>query len=183
MSRTGPEISSHSSTRGLLRRTRLSYFFPACLDLFDCGGRDIMLPQLTQNLLPSGLSNPQLGHFSNPPLARGGPPRLTPHSPQNFWPSGFLAPQLGHFNAIPPIPSQLGHFFLLGLPFRCLLICSLIFRFLLFGNLSWVIVLPPSSQCPFFPMQFAQTQWDTNLGVQPKINPCRRLELSRQKES
>jgi hypothetical protein len=123
-----------------------------------------MLPQLTQNLLPSGLSNPQLGHFSSPALGRSGPLRLTPHSPQNFWLSGFLNPQLGHFVAIPPIPSNLCYFFLLGLPFRCFSIRSSILRFLLLGNLSWVIAPPPSPECPFFPMLFAGTLWMLSPG-------------------
>jgi len=150
---------------GNRHRARLSYSFPACFDVSDFGGRDIMLPQLTQNLLPSGLSNPQLGHFSSPVLGRSGPLRLTPHSPQNFWPSGFLDPQPGHFVAILPIPSHLCYFFLLGLPFRCFSIRSSILRFLLLGNLSWVIAAPPSPECPFFPMLFARTPWDAKLGI------------------
>ena len=143
MGLNGAEAFGHSSTRWLSHQTILYYSFLAFPDALDCGGRDIMLPQLTQNLLPSGLSNPKLGHFSRPTLGRGRSLKLTPHSPQNFWPSRFMAPQLGHLVAILPIPRDSSYCFLLGLPFRCLSICSLILRFLLLGSLSWLIAPPP----------------------------------------
>lgn len=62
-----------------------------------------MLPQSAQNLLPSGLSKPQFGHFTRPNLALGGSPRLIPQPPQNLWPSGFSKPHFGHFISITPV--------------------------------------------------------------------------------
>ena len=104
-----------------------------------------MLPQSAQNLLPFGLANPQFGQFTRPSLASGGPSILPPHSPQNLLPSGFSEPQVGHLIGISSVPSGIPYDFLLGLPFRCLLIRSLILRFLLLGSLRYEIVAPP---CP-----------------------------------
>ena len=49
----------------------------------------IFVPQLGQNLEPSGTSALQLGQIISPPI-------LPPHWGQNFEPAGICAEQLGH---------------------------------------------------------------------------------------
>jgi hypothetical protein len=105
------KLCSTISTTGLtacdsrwnsLWESRLHYSCRPSAEEPFLGVREIMLPQSEQNLLPSGLSNPQLGHFTRPSLALGGSPRLTPQPPQNLWPSGFSKPHFGHFISIAP---------------------------------------------------------------------------------